>query len=193
MSMHRLMAFSTVSGSMSFSCELRSSLRTVQTVARASTSDRLGSGRGESGSCTCRRRRTGATGNRDCCIHRAVSEVPSVGSGGGASLRDAIRRPASGQTLPPVGAGTHGQRPARSVPVTEAGRRRPRSPPRRCHWHEGRAELVRRHRGYASRLGALAPLAAAGGFVYVSRDEPATHGRMWRCGRTVPAARRWCG
>ena len=38
-------------------------------------------------------------GNRDRCIHRAVSVVPSVGNGGGASLRDAIRRPASGQTL----------------------------------------------------------------------------------------------
>jgi len=37
-------------------------------------------------------------------VHVVYSVVASVGSGG-ASLRDAIRRPASGQSLPPVGAG----------------------------------------------------------------------------------------
>ena len=40
----------------------------------------------------------------DLRVHVACSVVASVGSGG-ASLRDAIRRPASGQPLPPVGAG----------------------------------------------------------------------------------------
>ena len=44
-------------------------------------------------------------GNRDCRIHRAASVVPWVGNGGGASLRDAHRRLASGQPLPLVGAG----------------------------------------------------------------------------------------
>ena len=91
--------------------------------------------------------------------------------------------------------GTHARRSSPSVPVTEAGRRRPRSPPRRCHWCEGGAELVRRHRGHASHLGGPGAggdgvVPAADGFVYVDRAEPATHCRMWRCGWTVPAARR---
>ena len=38
-------------------------------------------------------------------VHVVCSVVASVGTGGGASLRDAICRPASGQPLPPVGVG----------------------------------------------------------------------------------------
>ena len=59
--------------------------------------------------------------------------------------------------------GTHVRRSSRSAPVTEADRRRPRSPPRRCHWCEGRAERVRRHRGHASQLGGPARAALDGG------------------------------
>ena len=53
--------------------------------------------------------------------------------------------------------GKHVRRSSPSVPVTETARRRPRSPPRRCPWCEGRAERVRRHRGHASQLGGPAP------------------------------------
>ena len=100
MSMHRLMALSTVCGSMSF-----------------------------------------------------CSVVASVGSGG-ASLRDAIRRPAPGQPLPPVGAGTYGQRPRRD--------RFPRRRPAGGGHGVRRVDVIgakdvrswgRRHRGHASRLG----------------------------------------
>ena len=38
-------------------------------------------------------------------VHVVGSVAASVGSGGGTSLRDAIRRPASGQPLPPAGEG----------------------------------------------------------------------------------------
>ena len=143
MSMHRLMAFSTVCGSMSFAPWWR----------------RWGAAAPPSGT---------------------PSAVPF--------------RPASSSRR----RGTHARCSSLSVPVTEAGRRRPRSPPRRCHWCQGRAELVRRHRGHASHLGGSGAggdgvVPAAGGFVYVDRAEPATHGRMWRYGWTVPAARRWCG
>ena len=70
-----------------------------------------------------------------------------------------------------------------SVRVTEAGRRRPRSPPRRCHRHEGRAELVRRHHGHASRLGGPGADGdvvglAAGVFASVDPGEPAVYGRI---------------
>ena len=123
------------------------------------------------------------------------SVVASVGSGGGASLPGRHPPPRFRPASSSLRRGTHARRSSRSVCVTEAGRRRPRSPPRRCHWHEGRAELVRRHRGHASHLGGLGAggdvvVPAAGDFVSVDPDEPAAHGRIVavRCGRTVPRA-----
>ena len=50
-------------------------------------------------------RRRGVAGHRHRCRHGAASVVPVMGNGGGASLRDAIRSPASGQALPLAGAG----------------------------------------------------------------------------------------
>ena len=70
-------------------------------------------------------------------------------------------------------------------------RARVRRPPRRCHCHEGRAELVRRHRGLACRLGEL----RAGGDVVIPATvaanpaqpvvPPADHG-VW-----LSATARW--
>ena len=91
--------------------------------------------------------------------------------------------PASGRPLPPVGAGR------------TTGAHRDRFPWRRpvggghgtrhvdAIWHEGRAELVRRQRGHASRLGGPGDggdgvLPAAGDSRYVDPDQPAAHGWM---------------
>ncbi len=51
----------------------------------------------------------GVAGYRHCCAHRAVSVLPSVGNGGDASLRDADRCPASGQTLLSIAPGAVGR------------------------------------------------------------------------------------
>ena len=56
--------------------------------------------------------------------------------------------------------------------------------------------LVRRTCGAGSSASRLIGLGAGGdgvvpaavGFVYVDRDQQATHGRMWRCGWTVPGS-----
>ena len=40
---------------------------------------------------------------------------------------------------------------------------------------------------------AMAPRGRVGDYVWVAPGEPAAHGCTWRCGRTVPAARRGCG
>jgi len=92
-------------------------------------------------------------------------------------------RPASGQTLPLVGAGrTAGvivigsREGGRSAAVTEPAASMPFGTKDVRSWFVGIAATHRTSAGRA--LAALAPLAAAVDFAYVEPDEPAAHGWM---------------